>query len=71
MPYIKCPTCRRLLGNKYIIVRNENKIIDNDIGLSLEEKRNRRTDVINSLGLTRICCKARVMGAIYTEEYLK
>jgi DNA-directed RNA polymerase subunit N (RpoN/RPB10) len=70
MPYVKCPTCRRLIGNKYIILRKAYNDIDNSI-LSDDEKREKRTDVLNSLDIKRICCKSRLASFINTEEYLK
>lgn len=71
MPFVKCPTCRRLLANKYKFVRDQYDIINNNNSLKDIKKREMRSDVINSLGLTRRCCKAHVIGVIHTELYLK
>ena len=66
MLYMKCPTCRNLLGNKQIYYEeNFDKICkDFDIGkITLEEADKQKIELVNYLipEKARYCCKMRLM----------
>lgn len=62
MLYLKCPTCRELLGNKQLIYEKEVKTII-DSNDSDESKAKRKMDLIAKIGLSkhRYCCKNRLI----------
>jgi DNA-directed RNA polymerase subunit N (RpoN/RPB10) len=64
MLYIKCPTCKMLLGDKQVIYEKLIQEIckDCDIGkISAEKGDLLKQEVVNSMGLERYCCKMRLM----------
>jgi len=60
MIYIVCPTCGRTISSRQQIYDEKLEDIDNK-NISIEEKKKLNTELINSLQLTRVCCKMRVM----------
>ena len=60
MIYIKCPTCGRNIASRQKIYDEKLKEIS-DKNITIEEKEKLNTELINSLQLTKICCKMRVM----------
>lgn len=60
MLYIKCPSCKNLLGNKEIPFREEfDKICNND-KLTDEQKKEQITKIYPKIGVTDYCCKMRL-----------
>lgn len=64
MLYIRCPTCRTLLGDKQVYYKEELAKICKDCEMgkcSESEAEQRKIDLVNSIGLKRYCCKARLI----------
>ena len=69
MPYIRCPTCNKLLGNRRIIYENTmNDIYSNNL-LSEEEKMNKQKELIKKFELNP-CCVNRFITEINKEKIL-
>jgi len=75
MLYIRCPTCRRLLGDKQlyyehklaeICKNNENGLYKNQEEVDLE-----KTKLVNSMGLDRYCCKIRLLTYVRLVDIVK
>ncbi|AYV78859.1 MAG: hypothetical protein Edafosvirus40_4 [Edafosvirus sp.] len=61
MLYVKCPTCRQLLGNKQLLYETELQKICDDPAVVESDKDELKIKLVNSLGLERYCCKMRLM----------
>ena len=64
MLYIRCPTCRTLLGDKQLYYKQELAKIckECEMGECTREKADKKKeDLVNSIGLDRYCCKMRIM----------
>lgn len=58
MPYMKCPSCKELFGNRRIIFDQVNsQIIDSD--MSDEEKKVKQAELVKSMNFKRYCCTPR------------
>jgi DNA-directed RNA polymerase subunit N (RpoN/RPB10) len=62
MLYLTCPTCGYFLGLKTIEWETKSEEICNNPNLKLEEKEIKKQELLLSLGLTRYCCKMRMMS---------
>lgn len=71
MQYVVCPSCETLLGDKQIIFQKGLKETTEDTKLTDEEKDNKKIGLINSLGLTRYCCRSRVLGYLEVVKIVK
>ncbi|AYV79755.1 MAG: putative DNA-directed RNA polymerase subunit Rpb10 [Faunusvirus sp.] len=60
MLYVRCPTCAKLLGDKQIPLEQGKAKICGNPKYSQEEIEKKLQDLVNSFGLTRYCCKARL-----------
>lgn len=62
MLYITCPTCGYFLGQKTVEWETKSSEICNNSELTEEEKSIKKTELLQSLNLTRYCCKMRMMS---------
>jgi DNA-directed RNA polymerase subunit N (RpoN/RPB10) len=65
MLYIVCPTCRRLLGNRQLIYEAKLDEICKKVEMNkitTDEADKQKKELVNSLGLSRYCCKMRLMS---------
>jgi DNA-directed RNA polymerase subunit N (RpoN/RPB10) len=69
MPYIRCPTCNKILGNRYPILANGLKEIYAQKTTSEEEKLNKHEKLVKSLELNP-CCNSRLITTINKDEIL-
>lgn len=61
MLYMKCPTCKNLLGNKELVFKHKlTEIIDNE-KLTQPEKDKEMGKLFDLLCLDRYCCKMRII----------
>lgn len=65
MLYMKCPTCKTLLGNKELEYEEKKKQIMNK-DISDQEKKTQHEKLINSLGIPKLqyCCKQRLISYV-------
>lgn len=61
MLYMKCPTCKNLLGNKEIPFEKRKEEVCNNPDLSKEEMDKEMTKILDDLGLDRYCCRMRLI----------
>lgn len=71
MQYIVCPSCETLLADKQLIFNNGLKEITEDTKLTDEIKDKKKVELLNSLGLTRYCCRSRVLGYLDIVKIVK
>ena len=64
MLYFKCPTCGTVLAHRELPFEQGTKKICDDPDLSKEEMDKKISELINSLGLTRQCCRMRLLTYI-------
>jgi len=64
MLYAKCPTCKMLLADKQIPYEERVKKECSDPKLSPEEVAKRRKKILSDLGLTRYCCRMRIISYV-------
>lgn len=64
MPYIKCPTCNRLISDKIIPYENGIKKINDDPSLTKEQKEKEKMKLMDSLHIPKdnYCCRMRLMS---------
>lgn len=60
MLYMKCPTCKELLGNKQIPYEQGIKKINDDPNLSAEEKEKQQNELVVKFHLN-YCCNMRLI----------
>jgi DNA-directed RNA polymerase subunit N (RpoN/RPB10) len=61
MLYFRCPTCKTVLADKELIYEKEMKRISNDLKLSEAQQNDEKRKLLDTLELTRICCRARML----------
>lgn len=75
MLYIRCPTCRTLLGDKQIYYEKKLEEIcknqDMDKYKSQEAVDKDKMDLVNNIGLDRYCCKNRLMTYVRLIDIVK
>ncbi len=74
MLYMKCPTCKQLLGDRQLIYEQLNEFIHKEYNLGNidEEQFNKlKKELVNSLNLDRYCCKMRLMTYTQMVDMLK
>jgi len=57
----KCFTCNKLFADIELYYEAELKTIDLSNSLTPEEKNKQKHKLVDSLGLTRYCCRMRVL----------
>lgn len=70
MIYIKCPTCRNLLGNKEVAYYEGLNKINNNKSLTDKQKEDSIGKLLNSLHITNMCCRMRVINNIRMAEII-
>jgi len=60
MKYLVCPTCGKVLGDIEIDYEIKSEQIMTSSNLSEQDKIIKRKELIESMGVTRYCCKMRV-----------
>jgi DNA-directed RNA polymerase subunit N (RpoN/RPB10) len=74
MMYLVCPTCKKLLGDKQIILENVFGQIENDLisrKITKEEANDMKREFVMSLGLNRYCCVPRVIKYVQLVKIIK
>lgn len=75
MLYIKCPTCRRLLGDKQLYYENKLAEIckNNENGMykNQEEVDAEKEKLVNNIGIDRYCCKIRLLSYVRLVDVVK
>lgn len=70
MLYPKCPTCGFLLADKEQTYYSELDKIMTDESKTFDEKEVARGKLMTRLGITKMCCRMRVMGDVRLEKLL-
>lgn len=60
----RCPSCGTFIGNRLLYYNTHLEAIMSDPNKTEEEKMQLKTELVNSLGLERYCCKMRVITFI-------
>ena len=71
MIYLKCLTCRTLLGNKEIPYYEGLEKICNNSKLSQEEKDREKKKLLDDLHIINYCCRMRVITMIRLDKLIK
>jgi len=69
MPYIRCPTCNKILGSRYPIYENGLREIYSNKSYSKKEKEDKKEELVQSLDLNP-CCNQRLITTINKDEIL-
>jgi DNA-directed RNA polymerase subunit N (RpoN/RPB10) len=69
MPYIRCPTCNKILGNRYPVYTDGLKKIKSNKTFSDQDKLDKKQELVQSLKLNP-CCNQRLITIIDKEEIL-
>ena len=64
MKYLICPTCGKVLGDIEIDYEIKSEKIMTDSTLSEQEKIVKRKELIESMGISRYCCKMRIITQV-------
>lgn len=62
MIYPVCPTCQNLLADKQLKYEDELEKICNNTKSSNEQKQALKKKMLDDLGLTRYCCRMRMVS---------
>lgn len=62
MLYLKCPSCKNILGNKQIPFKKDLKEICEDTKLSESQKNKKKEQLLNKYGLEKYCCRMRMLS---------
>ncbi len=62
MIYPVCPTCQNLLADKQLKYEDELEKICNNTKSSNEQKQALKKKILDDLGLTRYCCRMRMVS---------
>ena len=62
MLYPVCPTCQNLLADKQIPFEEEMEKICNNKNLKEDEKQKQKKKLLDQLGLSRYCCRTRMIS---------
>lgn len=72
MLYLKCPTCKELLGNKQLIYEAElKKICDKYTDINDTRYENEKSDLIKKIGVKRYCCRMRIISYVRLIDVIK
>lgn len=61
MLYATCPTCNNCLADKQLFFEEEKEKIYNDKNLSMKDKEKKIEKLLDKIGLTRYCCRMRML----------
>ena len=61
MIYLKCPSCGYIIGNRQVIYESKLDEIMNNPNTDDDEKLVLKTQLVDSLGVKRYCCKMRII----------
>jgi len=61
MLYLKCPTCKNILGNKQIPFEEELHNICENNDLTEQEKDDLKSDLLDKFNLDKYCCRMRIL----------
>ena len=70
MLYATCPTCGFLLADKQLPYESGIEKILADKQLSENEKNTKRTELLDSLGVFRYCCRMRMLSYCQLEKII-
>lgn len=71
MLYYTCPTCGTELGKRQIPYENMIKNIQANSKLSFEQKEQKKSDALNTVGAKNPCCRMRLLTYIKKVEIVK
>ena len=69
MPYIRCPTCNKIIGNRYPIYSKGLTEINSNKSYSKQDKLDKQQELVQSLKLNP-CCNPRLITTINKDEIL-
>ena len=61
MIYLKCPSCGYIIGNRQVLYESKLDEIMNNPNTDNDEKLVLKTQLVESLGVKRYCCKMRII----------
>jgi len=71
MIYLKCPSCGYIIGNRQVIYESKLAEINNNTNIDEDEKLVLKTQLVDSLGVKRYCCKMRIITFKQLTEIIK
>jgi hypothetical protein len=61
MPYMKCPSCKELFGNRRVVFEQlRSQIIDSDLDEGI--KKTKVEELVRSMNFKRYCCVPRFIA---------
>ena len=61
MIYLKCPSCGYIIGNRQVTYELKLDEINTNPNIDDDEKLVLKTQLVDSLGVKRYCCKMRII----------
>lgn len=72
MAYMKCPTCKELIGSRVLIYEDQVRRINDMNELTDKEKEEKKQEIVYKLFDPEFyCCKARLMTSVNMVELIK
>ena len=71
MIYLKCPSCGYIIGNRQVKYEAKLNEINNNPNADEDTKLLLKTQLIDSLGVKRYCCKMRIITFKQLTEIIK
>lgn len=71
MLYLRCPTCKTILGNKQLAFEEGITKICNNQNLTEEQKDQKKMELLDDLEVKKYCCRMRVLTYIKYVEIIK
>lgn len=62
MLYLKCPSCKNILGNKQVPFEKDLEKICEDVKLSDDQKNKSKEKLLDKYGLEKYCCRMRMLS---------
>ena len=71
MIYLRCPSCNKVIGNRQQTYEQGLIQIEDNPNLTDEAKLELKTKLIESLEVSRYCCKMRIITFIQLTDIIK
>ena len=71
MLYLKCPSCKTILGNKQLPFEEKMAAACGNSKLSEDESNAIKMKILDELELERYCCRMRILSYVKQIEFIK
>lgn len=70
IPYIRCPTCGRVISFNLGKYQKELQNLLQDPTMNTQQKEKAGAELLNKYGFKHICCRIRIMGLIFYHQII-